>query len=340
MKADFQNKDTWVLILSLFILLLMVSFSVSFGTLNLFSQNAELFEQLVSLRLQRALSAAFAGASLALCGSVLQRLLNNSLADAHVLGFSSGGAAFGALLALMGSSELGDFLSASLFSWPGFWMVLGCFVSLFVFGLLWHFLNKRFSGQLPGHKVILLGMILNTFFASVLMIVFSIANPSQLYLVQQWLLGNVRPMLWRELVFLGSVFFVSSVYFQRQKKSLMLMSFGHDYARARGVPVGRALVGSLFALCFLVGLTLASAGSLGFVGLIVPHLTALFYQKSKFRKKFDWIVASFLGASLVVLADTMSRTELFDTHLPVGVYLASLGAPLLTYFILRKGKAE
>ena len=331
-----------------------MALAVCWGSVSVWTIDPQSAHEIFNLRAQRALTASFAGASLSVCGAVLQRVLRNPLADPSVLGFSSGGAALTALVAVFGirigmleKDSLGQIFGAELFSWGGFLIVLGCFVSFVILFFLWRKLlslpgsgGKASDGASAASNplLILSGLLLNTFFASALMIAFAFADASQMYRIQQWLMGSVRSLAWSELAFCGITLLFVLGWVQWQRKKIILFSLGELYASSRGVKSGNLMAGVLGGLCLLIGLSTASCGSLGFVGLIVPHVVSLAYAKrTAWPRELEWPVVAFCGAAFVVVADTLARAAIPESEVPVGVFLSLLGAPFLLVFLLRSG---
>ena len=274
---------------------------------------------LLNLRLGRAMSAFATGAGLALAGVMMQALLRNPLADPYVLGISSG-AAVGALAALLFGAAL--------------WVVdLGAFAGASSIAALLFVLARRDLGGKgragaggDSSTLLLTGVILSSACMALVTLMLSIAPDSRLRGMVFWMIGDLSGAGWRMLpwVVLG----VALVFALRQARSLNVMALHADGAGALGVNAG-VLRRSLFVVsALLTASAVSTAGSIGFVGLIVPHACRYAFGPDH---RVLLPAAALAGGAFLVLADTLARTVLAPQQLPVGVLTSLIGVPIFLF---------
>jgi iron complex transport system permease protein len=270
----------------------------------------------MNLRLPRALAGFACGGLLALAGALMQVLLRNPLADPYVLGIS-GGAGVGALTAmLLGLAGLGI---------AGFSFTGALAAMLLVFGL------AHGDGSWTQTRLLLTGVVVAAGCGAVVALILTLAPEQKIHGMLFWLMGDLsqavdpRPALVALVVSL-----LIALPFARE---LNLLARGADQARALGVavPVLRRIVYAVASLATAVAVT--TAGSIGFVGLIVPHLVRLAIGNDQ---RLLLPAAALAGGSLLVLADTAARTAVAPLQLPVGVLTALIGVPVFLYLLGRK----
>ncbi len=267
------------------------------------------------LRLPRAIAAFACGGLLALAGALMQVLLRNPLADPYVLGIS-GGAAVGALGAILAGATAG-------------WIDAGAFIgalgaTLLVFGL------AHGDGSWTQTRLLLTGVIVASGCGAAVALMLSLAPEGRVKGMLFWLMGDAssasRP--WPALALLA-VGLLAALPFARE---LNLLARGEITARALGVRVGRLrmLVYGLGALLTAVAVT--TVGSVGFVGLIVPHLVRLSIGNDQ---RLLLPAATLAGGVLLCAADTAARTVVAPIQLPVGVLTALIGVPVFLFLLAR-----
>lgn len=268
-----------------------------------------------SLRLPRALAAFACGGLLALAGTLMQVLLRNPLADPYILGIS-GGAGIGALAGiLLGFSGLG----IDAFAFAGALAAI-----LLVFGL------AHGDGSWTQTRLLLTGVVVAAGCGAIISLLLAIAPEHLLRGMLFWLMGDLAPAGdpgWA-LALLG-LLLLATLPFARE---LNLLARGADAARALGVAVPRLtrLIYLLAALATASAVTLA--GSVGFVGLIVPHLVRLATGNDQ---RLLLPAATLAGGSLLLVADTLARSIVAPQQLPVGVLTALIGVPLFLFLLAR-----
>ncbi len=268
------------------------------------------------LRLPRVLAAFACGGLLATAGVLLQVLLRNPLADPYILGIS-GGAALGALTAvLLGAGVAGGNFAALAGA-------LGAIAIVFA-------LSFR-AGDWNVHRLLLTGVVLSAGFTAMISMLLTVAPQAQLRGMLFWLMGDLSHAdasgaAWWVLAAVVVVFTLGS-------GSLNALALGAMKARALGVAVGGWQAALYFGAAVATVAAVLLGGSIGFVGIMVPHALRLAGVNDH-----RWLLpaSALVGGSFVTLADTFARTVWAPQQLPVGVFTALLGVPVLLYLLSRK----
>ena len=278
----------------------------------------ETYSQIIfNIRLPRILLAIGVGGGLSIAGAVFQSLLMNPLADPYILGVSSGGS-FGAVLALF----LGfSFLGVQIFSFVG---------SAAVIFLVFSIGHKY--GKLQQNILLLTGVMIGAFFGAAILLIITLMNDT-LRTAIFWLVGNLAMADSFSAYYVLLTSIIISLGLVLNSHKLNLLAMGDEDASNLGLntKVIKTLI-YLFA-SLLVGIIVSVSGVIGFVGLLIPHITRLLFTAD------NRIVlpASFLiGASFLILTDTLARTIISPTELPVGALTAIIGAPIFIYLLKTK----
>ena len=284
------------------------------------AENSMLAEVVRSLRLPRALAGFACGGLLALAGALLQVLLRNPLADPYVLGIS-GGAGVGAILAMLLGLGVAGVNGASF--------VGAMAAMLVVFGL------AHDDGSWTQTRLLLTGVIVAAGCGAMVALMLSVAPDSKLHGMLFWLMGDLSqstdPTL--VLLILVVVLLISMPY----ARELNLLARGADMAQTLGVQVGPLRRGVYVVASLATAAAVTQAGSIGFVGLIVPHLVRLAVGNDQRLLLPASILA---GGSLLVIADTLARTVIAPQQLSVGVLTALIGVPVFLFLLARDAKAR
>ena len=272
------------------------------------------------LRLPRALSGFACGALLALAGALLQILLRNPLADPYVLGIS-GGAGVGALTAILLGLGLAGVNGAAF---------VGAFAAmLIVFGL------AHGDGSWTHTRLLLTGVVVASGCGAAVALMLSIAPDDKLRGMLFWLMGDLAQASDPSLVLfvLGAVLLVCLPF----ARELNLLTRGADVAQTLGVAVDHLRRGVYLVAALATAAAVTQAGSIGFVGLIVPHLVRLAVGNDQ---RLLLPAAALAGGSLLLVADTLARTLVAPQQLPVGVLTALIGVPLFLFLLTRDARAR
>nr|WP_312282377.1 iron chelate uptake ABC transporter family permease subunit [Pseudescherichia sp.] len=274
-------------------------------------------------RLSRALVAACCGAGLAICGAVLQSLLKNALAEPYVLGVSAGASTGAVMVVVLGIGTGALSLSA------------GAFIGAFAAFAFVAFLTNGARGG--NQQTILAGVAASQLFNAITAYTISTsASAQQARDVLFWLLGSFSGVRWPEFQLALVVVLIGLAVCLFYARALDAFTFGDDAAASLGiaVPVVRLI---LFTLTALMTATIVSmAGSIGFVGLVVPHIMRFMFGP---LHRTLLVASALAGAILMVLADIASRVLIAPQSLPVGVVTAMVGVPFFAVIIFRSRSA-
>lgn len=291
------------------------------------SASADNVALLLSLRVPRALTAFAVGGALALSGALMQVLLRNPLADPYVLGLS-GGSAAGALLAMLAALRLGWPLQAV--TAPGALLGAGL-AMLLLFGLVRSSLRHlAMSPLLSSQRLLLTGVMLAAGFGAVISLALSIAPDAQLRGMVFWLIGDLDDA--RLLPLTALVLLLALLWSWHHAPSLNLLARGDAFAQLLGVPVRRLRVMLLCVAAACTACAVAMAGTIGFVGLVVPHGLRLLLGNDQ-RLLLPACVLG--GGAMLTLADLLARTVVAPVQLPVGVITALVGVPVFLWLLAR-----
>jgi len=277
-------------------------------------------QQLVQdLRLPRALGAFITGGLLALAGALLQVLLRNPLADPYVLGVS-GGAAVAALLAIMvGASAL--VISGSAF--------IGALCSmLLVFGI------AHGQGSWTPTRLLLTGIVLASGWGAMISFILTISPDQSLRSMLFWMMGDLSFVQSTGMGFI--VLILGLIISLPIARSLNILTQGELQAASLGIETHRLRILVYLLASMLTATAVTMAGSVGFVGLVVPHLIRMMGFSDN---RILLPAATLFGGSLLILADTLARTIIAPQQLPVGVISAAIGVPLFL-FLLYRGQVQ
>ncbi|WP_419144567.1 FecCD family ABC transporter permease [Franconibacter pulveris 1160] len=274
-------------------------------------------------RLSRALVAACSGAGLAICGAVLQSLLKNALAEPYVLGVSAGASTGAVSVVVLGVGSGAVSLSAGAFT--------GAFLAFLFVAVL---TNGARGGN---ERTILAGVAASQLFNAITAYTISTsASAQQARDVMFWLLGSFSGVRWPEFQLVLVVVLLGLAVCLYYAKALDAFIFGDDAAASLGIPVGYVRL-MLFAVTALMTATIVSmAGSIGFVGLVVPHVMRYFFGP---LHRTLLVACAMMGAIFMVLADIVSRTAIAPQSLPVGVVTALVGVPFFAVILYRSRTA-
>lgn len=274
-------------------------------------------------RLSRALVAACSGAGLAICGAVLQSLLKNALAEPYVLGVSAGASTGAVSVVVLGAGAGAVSLSAGAFA--------GAFLAFLFVAVL---TNGARGGN---ERTILAGVAASQLFNAITAYTISTsASAQQARDVMFWLLGSFSGVRWPEFQLALAVVMLGLAVCLYYAKALDAFIFGDDAAASLGIPVGYVRL-ALFAVTALMTATIVSmAGSIGFVGLVVPHMMRYFFGP---LHRTLLVACAMAGAIFMVLADIGSRIAIAPQSLPVGVVTALVGVPFFAVILYRSRTA-
>ncbi|MCK5780176.1 MAG: iron ABC transporter permease [Psychrilyobacter sp.] len=275
---------------------------------------------LIRLRLPRILLGFLVGGGLSLVGVLMQALTKNSLADPYILGVSSG-ASTGAVLSLL--------LGINLFGYgTPFMAFLGAtLASVVVFKI------SNLGGNYSSTKLVLTGIAISSLFSAITTFITYTANTSDLYTALFWIIGSLSGASWSSIKVLTLVLILSIIITITFNKELDIILLGEETSKILGVNTNMIRVVIIITSTFLTGFLVSMSGVIGFVGLIIPHISRKIVGS---RHKILIPVSIFLGGFFIILADTVARVALSPTELPVGIITSFLGAPFFLWIMKNK----
>ncbi|NTU96646.1 MAG: iron ABC transporter permease [Chlorobiaceae bacterium] len=280
---------------------------------------------IISLRTGRMFMGLITGAALAASGVVFQAILRNPLAEPYVLGVS-GGAGLGATLAILYGS--GVFLSSGV--------PVVAFVSAIVTLLAVYLIASQGSGGQPSvYSLILSGVIVSSICSSIIMFLVSTASIEGLHNVIWWMLGSLQPADRDQQVLSGLLVAAALSGIWLIAPRLNALSLGREMAHYQGMNADLVIVSGLLMATLLAATAVSLSGMIGFVGLIVPHVTRALFGPDH-RRLIP--LASIGGGTFLVLCDAAARTLLAPLEIPVGVITALAGGPFFLLILQNRMK--
>ncbi|CAA9348780.1 MAG: hypothetical protein AVDCRST_MAG89-3009 [uncultured Gemmatimonadetes bacterium] len=274
------------------------------------------------LRVPRSLLAALVGGALAASGAVFQALLRNPLAEPYVLGVS-GGAAVGAVAAIVfgaGASSAGVGVAAFAGAAIAIVVVLRMAASV--------------GPTLDTRILLLSGVVAGAFFNACILLVLTFADTESFRSALFWMMGSFGGATWREIGLLSVLAGPALAVLFALARPLNLLSVGEETAQYLGVRTERVKLAAYGTASLLTASAVAVSGVIGFVGLVVPHVVRMTWGADH---RFLIPASVLLGATFLVLADSLARTVAAPTELPIGVVTAFVGVPFFLWILRRRG---
>lgn len=293
------------------------------------SSSAQINTILFDIRLPRILLAISVGAVLASTGAVMQGLFRNPLADPSLIGVSSG-ASVGASLMIVttgGFIQVGALMGLSL-------VALGAFLGGFAATLLVYRLATSNIGT-SVTTMLLAGIAIGALAGALNSLLSYFSDNDMLRQISLWQMGNLSGASWAKVSIMGVVAVLLLVSFPRESKALNALLLGESEARHLGIDVQRVKRRLIVLTALGVGVSVALAGLVGFVGLIIPHMVRLVIGPDH-----RWLIpaSALAGATLLVIADSLARIVVIPAELPTGILTALLGAPFFVALLLQQRK--
>ena len=263
--------------------------------------------------------ASCAGAALAMSGATLQGVLRNPLAEPYLLGVSGGAAVGAVLITAAGGTALFAIAPAAF---------AGAAIAVFVvLGL------ARLSGGRFDPRVLLMaGVVVGAFANAAIMVALANADANSVRGALWWMMGSLGDATWRDAMWLAPVAVVGAIALSARSHDIDALALGEDAAASLGVRVEQAARTLFLIASLLAAATVASAGLIGFVGLVVPALVRAMGAR---RARETILGAALAGGALLIAADTLARTLRAPAELPVGAVTALVGVP---FFLMRIGR--
>lgn len=285
------------------------------------------YSVIINSRLPRVLCVALSGAALSLSGGAMQGLLRNPLADGSTLGVSSG-ASLGAILAiafgisLPGISFAGTTVMAMLFAFASLVLILG--------------IAYKMDYTLSTNTIILIGVIFSMFVNSIMSLIISFAG-DRVKQIMFWTMGSLAGTTYINALTLLAALLLFGTILLLSSGELNAFAVGEDNARNIGVNVKRVKLTVLICVAGLIGVCVSIGGTIGFVGLVIPHMTRMVTGPNH-KKLLPATI--FFGASFLMLADLLARVVLSPKELPIGVVTSFVGSIVFIYIFGKSRKAH
>ncbi len=319
---------------SIIILLASIWLGVSIGSADIplstlwdNKTNPSAYSILWGIRMPRVILAGLVGASLAIAGAAFQGLLKNPLADPYTLGISSG-ASVGAVATIFFSLSIPVI---GVYTLPLIGMV-GAFITMILVLSFARLIDRSMKME----TLILTGVIFSSFLGSCISLMIALTG-QQLREITGWLLGSVSMRGWPYVQMILPFVVMGVVFLWLNRRELNAMMYGDERAQALGVNVKKRKYAILAGGSMLTGAAVAVSGTIGFVGLVVPHMTRMLFGTDH---RHLLTLSFFNGASLLILCDLVSRTIITPAELPIGVITAFIGAPVFSYIFFKQRRSR
>lgn len=283
------------------------------------------------IRLPRVVMAILIGSALAVSGAAMQGMFKNPLATPSLIGVTSGASLFAAIAIVLGSfirQILPEFLHSLLISLMAF---IGAILTMV-------FVYRMSTVQRKTNVVIMLlaGVAISAMAGAITGFLIYLTDDEELRNLTFWTLGSLAGASWQKNLILAMVIGVSYIFLINKGKALNAMMLGEQDAAHLGIPVEKVKKQIVIFTALMVGACVAFAGTIGFVGLIIPYILRLIF-KSNYHIILP--LSAVAGSILLLCADTFSRTIVAPSEMPIGVITAFLGAPVFIAILIRFKKA-
>ncbi|WP_420798454.1 FecCD family ABC transporter permease [Lysinibacillus parviboronicapiens] len=337
-----------IIVLLVALILLSAVFSVSIGQVNIpFKQSMDILLHamtngrlgsldnvqsesylniILQVRMPRVILALLIGIGLSLCGTVMQAVVQNPLADPYILGISSG-ASLGATFAI-----LVGFGSSALLAQFG--VAFGAFVGA-MFTSMAVLILSSIGGKATSVKLVLSGVVIGALCSSFSSLIIFFANDAEgIKTVTFWSMGSLASASWEKTPIMAVVILLGGGLFLFQHRVLNTMLLGDESAITLGINLSIYRKFYMIVTALITGTMVAYAGMIGFVGLIIPHITRGIFGADHKRLMLGTLL---LGGLFMIWADILSRTLIHNVELPIGIITSVIGSPLFIYMIVKKG---
>jgi iron complex transport system permease protein len=279
---------------------------------------------ILHLRLPRLLLALVVGASLAFCGYLMQAMVNNGLADPYLLGTASG-ASLGAVIVFFGFVPI-SFAGLYL---PSVFAFAGAFIVTLVVVILGY--RKR---QLIPSQMLLAGIAMSSLCTALVgMLTFLSDSEGKLKSVIFWSMGSFERATWQLVAYPAVTLVLALLFFAFYQKQLNILLLGSERAQALGVKVAKTRWIIMGIVSVVTGFAVATSGTVGFVGLIIPHVTRGLMGATG---RSNLLFCAFVGGIFMLMCDLLSRVIYPPAGLPIGIITSFFGVPFFVYLLFKK----
>jgi iron complex transport system permease protein len=285
----------------------------------------------INIRLPRLLLGMLIGAGLAVSGALMQGLFRNPLADPGLVGVSSGAALFAGLTIVFGDRMLGEFIG----NLPFAALPAGAFVGALLSTLTLYVIATR-EGRTSIATMLLAGVAMGALAGAVMGLLAFVSDDRQLRDLTFWSLGSLGGATWTKVFTVAPIIALVLAATSFLARGLNALLLGEAEAFHLGVAVQRVKAAAIVLTALAVGASVAAAGAIGFVGIVIPHVLRLAVGPDH-RALLP--LAAALGATLLIGADILARTLVIPAELPIGILTAAVGAPFFLWLLLKRDRS-
>jgi len=282
---------------------------------------------LFSHRIPKAITALLAGAALSVCGLQMQTLFRNPLADPYILGISSG-AGLGVAIFVMGFSAFGITLSSSIAANVG--IVVAAWLGAFGVTLLILMVSSRLKESI---SLLIFGIMIASVTGAIISLIQYFSSSAQLKVFVVWTMGSFSGLSPTNIWIMFIVILTGFAMTVFNIKDLNALLLGEAYAKSLGVNLERTRRSILVATTLLAGSVTAFCGPIGFIGIAVPHIARMLFRNADHKVLVP--ATAILGATIMIIADTISQMPGQPEVLPINTVSALLGVPVILYIIMK-----
>ncbi|WP_240627399.1 FecCD family ABC transporter permease [Thermoflavimicrobium daqui] len=276
-----------------------------------------------NIRLPRVLLGVVIGSGLAIVGTVIQALVRNSLADPYILGVSSGASVAATLVIIFGALPLFGQYALSIGSF------LGALLSMIMVYIL-----AQTSGRVNNTRLLLSGIAVSMVLSAITNLIVTMApNEQGIRDAMFWMMGSLAGAKWEYLTIPSFVVLFGLFFLLFQYRSLNALLMGEETATTLGINTDTFRKVLILISSLVTGVIVAVSGAIGFIGLMVPHITR-FLIGSDHRRVLP--ISAFLGAIITIWADVLARLIFAPQELPIGVVTAMCGGPFFIWLLRRQ----
>lgn len=287
--------------------------------------NTTYYSILIQIRIPRVICVALCGASLSLCGGAMQGLLRNPLADGSTLGVSAG-ASLGAIIAII----LGLNFKFALGNSTMIMAIIFAFLSL----VLIISISYKLDYSLSTNTIILVGVVFSMFANSLISLMITFAK-EKIDNIIFWTMGSLAGRDYMDALVLLITLLICSVVIIYNSEELNALAIGEDNARNIGVDIKKTKLIILIFVSICIGVCVSISGTIGFVGLVIPHLVRMIFGPNH---KILLPISMFAGGGFLMLTDLISRTIFAPVELPLGVITSLIGSVVFVYIFAKDRK--
>ncbi len=333
--TDWRYKAFFVLIFGFLSILIFGFVALNFGTISIQPEKIlsilwhhktddSLGLIIWELRIPRLIMAMLTGMTLAGVGGAFQGILRNPLADPYILGVSAG-AALGACSGIALQFLTGLYLMNIL---PVF-ALFGSFISILLV-----YLFSRTKSHFPMTDLLLAGVAVNFFFSALITLLLAISN-REIHSMVFWLMGDLSNTNWQKISLVFLPVFIGTLLLIYSSLELNAMALGEEEALHLGIQTEKLRLKIFLIGSIMIGIVVSFTGLIGFVGLVIPHIARLLVGPDH---RIMLPVSALIGAAFLILCDTIARTILAPTEIPIGAITAITGAPLFIHLLKRRNE--